>query len=297
MKRILAFTVSVALLTACGAAGNKNGGSANASNTNPTSSDKAASPEVKLPSVGDLVVARWSGNSWYEGKVDSLDGQRAKIIWSDNSTPSEVDLVDVYQIPKTGAQATVKAGDYVLTKRSSATNWEGAQVTMVSSGVITVKYNSDFEEANLPPEKVIAVSPVVTADMKNDAAKTDFLKKAQAHKPQAPAGYKPKVGDHILGAWTTNAWYGGKVKAIKGDKATIVWEGPNPDDASFDNLVPYPTAENTQTPAVGDYVLVKPSSGSWDYAQVSNVNGSEIEVKGQDGKSRTVKPGEFAILR
>jgi len=31
--------------------------------------------------------------------------------------------------------------------------------------------------------------------MKTDAAKTDFLKKAQAHAPQAPPGYKPKVGE------------------------------------------------------------------------------------------------------
>jgi hypothetical protein len=191
----------------------------------------------------------------------------------------------------------VKAGDYVLTKRSSGTDWAGAQVTMVSPGVITVKYNSDFEEANLPPEKVIAVSPVVAADMKTDAARTDFLKRAQALKPQAPADYRPKVGDHVLGAWTTHAWYGGRVKSINGNKATIVWEGPRPDEASFENLVPYPTAENSPQPAVGDYVLVKPTGGSWDYAQVSNLSASGVEVKGADGKARNVKPGEFVILK
>src|SRR5947209_7267339 len=135
MKRVLIFTFSLVLMAGCGAGTNKSSGNANAGNSGPSTSEKTAAPEAKPPAVGDLVVARWSGNSWYEGKVDSLDGQRAKIVWSDNSTPSEVDLVDVYQIPKTGAQATVKAGDYVLTKRSSATNWEGAQVTMVSPGV------------------------------------------------------------------------------------------------------------------------------------------------------------------
>lgn len=297
MKRLLALSLLAVLMIGCGVGANKSSVSASAGNTGTSRSEKTAAPEAKPPAVGDSVVARWSGNSWYEGKVDGLDGQRAKIIWSDNSTPSEVDLVDVYQIPRQGSQAAAKAGDYVLAKRPSSTNWEGAQVTLVSPGVITVKYNSDFEEANLPPERVIAVSPVVAADMKKDADATDFLKKAQAHRPQAPADYKPKVGDHILGAWTTNAWYGGKVKAVNGDKATIVWEGPKPDVAAFDNIVPYPTAENTLTPAVGDYVLVKPSGGSWDYAQVSNINGSEIEVRAPDGKTRTVKPGEFAILK
>jgi hypothetical protein len=48
---------------------------------------------------------------------------------------------------------------------------------------------------------------------------------------------------------------------------------------------------------VGDYVLVKPAGGSWDYAQVSGVSGSDIEVKGPEGKTRSVKPGEFVIIK
>jgi len=229
--------------------------------------------------------------------VDSIDGPRAKIVWSDNASPSDVDLVDIYQLPKAGAPATVKAGDYVITKRSSGTNWEGAQVTMVSPGVVTVKYVSDLEEANLPPEKVIAASPAAAADIKANAASTEFLKKAQAHTPQSPAGYKPKVGDHIFGPWTSTSWFGGKVKSINGDKALIEWEGVKPDEADLDKIIPYPTAENSATPAVDDYVLVKPSSGSWDYAQVTAVNGSEIEVRDAEGKTRTVKPGEFVLLK
>ena len=292
MKRILVLVFSVSLLTACGLGKKSN---ANAGNSGTTGSVKTA--EAKPPAVGDLVVAHWAGNTWSEGKVDNIDNQRAKIVWSDNATPSEVDLIDIYQMPKTGAQATVKAGDYALTKRSTGTNWEGAQVTMVSPGVITVNYVSDLEEANLPPEKVIAVSPVVAADMKADAAKTDFLKKAQAHAPQAPPGYKPKVGEHIFGGWTSTSWFGGKVKSINGDKALIEWEGVKPDEAAFDRIVPYPTADSGPTPAVGDYLLVKPSSGSWNYAQVTAVNGSAIEVKDAEGKTRTVKPGEFVILK
>ena len=288
MKRFLVLSFSIALLTACGGIGNKNAGS-----------EKSATAEAKPPApvVGDVVVAHWAGNTWSEGKIDSIDGPRARIVWSDNASPSDVDMVDVYQMPKTGAPATVKSGDYVITKRSTGTNWEGAQVTMVSPGVVTVKYVSDLEEANLPPEKVIAASPAAAADMKADAAKTDFLKKAQAHQPQAPAGYKPKVGEHVLGGWTSTSWFGGKVKSISGDKALIEWEGPKPDEAALDKIVPYPSGENTPTPSVGDYLLIKPSSGSWDYAQVTAVNGSEIEVKDADGKRRTVKPGEFVVLK
>lgn len=298
MKRLLVLTFSMALMAGCASFAGTKTREANTEKTINTSAEKTpALPAAKPPAVGEVVVAKWAGNSWYEGRIEKIEAGRATVAWSDNSTPSEVDLVDIYAMPKTGAVVSVKAGDYVLTKRSSGTDWMGALVTLVSPGVITVKYNSDFEEANLPPEKVIAISPVVAADMKRDAARTDFLKKAQALKPQAPAGYRPKAGDKVLGAWTTNAWYGGRVKSVNGEKATVVWEGPRPDEASFDKLVPYPTAENSPTPSTGDYVLVKPTSGSWDYAQVSNVNGTEIEVKGPDAKTRTVKAGEFIILR
>jgi hypothetical protein len=292
MKRILIVGVLILPLTAC-SFGKKTG--AITENAPAGRSEKAA--EAKPPAVGDLVVAHWAGSTWSEGKVNSLNGPRAKIVWSDNASPSEVDLVDLYQMPKTGASASARSGDYVLTKRSTGTNWEGAQVTMVSPGVITVKYDSDLEEANLPPEKVITVLPAAAADMKADAARTAFLKNAQSHAPQAPAGYEPKTGEHIFGGWTSTSWFGGKVKSISGDKALIEWEGPKPDEVGLDHIVPYPTAENTPTPAVGDYLLVKPNSGSWDYAQATSVSGSDVEVKDADGKTRTVKAGEFVILR
>jgi hypothetical protein len=292
MKRDLVSVFSISLLAACDLAKKS---STDTESAPASRSEKVA--EIKAPAVGDLVVAHWAGNTWSEGKVGSIEGQSAKIIWSDNATPNDVDLVDVYQMPNAGAQATVKAGDYVIAKRSTGTNWEGAQVTMVSPGVVTVKYVSDLEEANLPPEKIVAAGPAAAADIKADAAQTEFLKKAQAHAPQAPLGYKPKVGEHIFGGWTSTSWLGGRVKSINGDKALIVWEGPSPDEISLDRIVPYPTAENSTAPAVGDYLLVKPTSGSWDYAQVITVNGSEIEVKDAEGKTRTVKPGEFVVLK
>ena len=294
MEKVLVFLFSIALLTACGLGKKDN---SNAGNSNTADSEKAAVVKPPALAVGDLVVAHWAGNTWSEGKVHSIDGPRARIVWSDNASPNDVDLVDIYRLPKTGAPATVKSGDYVIAKRSTGTNWEGAQVTMVSPGVVTVKYVSDLDEANLPPEKVIAASPAAAADMKADAAKADFLKKAQAHAPQAPPGYNPKVGEHVFGPWTSTSWFGGKVKSISGDKALIEWEGVKPDEAALDKVVPYLTAENSPTPAVGDYVLIKPSSGSWDYAQVSAINGTELEVKDAEGKTRTVKPGEFVLLK
>src|SRR5712692_2077703 len=112
MKRILVLGFSISLLTAC-SLGKKSSTYTESAPAN--RSGKVA--EIKPPAVGDLVVAHWAGNTWSEGKVDNIDGRRARIVWSDNASPSEVALVDIYQLPKTGAPATVKSGDYVITKR------------------------------------------------------------------------------------------------------------------------------------------------------------------------------------
>src|SRR5260370_40573861 len=146
MKRILIISFLILPLTAC-SFGKKTG--ANTENAPASSTEKAA--EAKPPAVGDLVVAHWAGNTWSEGKVDSINGPRAKIVWSDNASPSEVDLVDIYQMPKAGGSATVKAGDYVITTRSTGTTWEGAQDPTVRPGVGTDKQGSDLQAGTPPP--------------------------------------------------------------------------------------------------------------------------------------------------
>lgn len=143
---------------------------------------------------------------------------------------------------------------------------------------------------------MIVVSPTVAADIKDHAAVADFLRTAHARRPVALPDYKPKVGDHILGEWTTKVWYGGKIKSLSADKALIVWEnGMTPDEAYFDKFIPFPTANEVHTPTVDDFVLLKPNGGSWIYGQVTRVQGTAIEAK-DTSSSHLYKPGEFVVL-
>src|SRR5437899_11444898 len=109
MKRVLVFLFSIALLTACGMGKKDN---SNAGNSNTASSEKTAEAKPPAPAVGDVVVAHWAGNTWSEGKVDSIEGPHATIVWRDNASPTDVDLVDIYHLPQPAAPATVKSGDY-----------------------------------------------------------------------------------------------------------------------------------------------------------------------------------------
>jgi hypothetical protein len=252
--------------------------------------------EPRKPVLGETVVAAWNTTLWAEGKVVSLGADNAKIEWLDKSSPNEVELSRVFVMPDANAAMTAKPGDYVLVKEDSGNWWQESQIQEVAAGVIKIKPVDSETAINVSPEKIIAVSPPVAADIKDHAATQDFLRQAHARRPVAPPDYQPKVGDRILGEWTTNVWYGGKVKALSADRALIVWEnGVKPDEATFDKIVPFPTADEMRQPAVDDFVLLKPKSGGWLFGQVTSVQGTAIEAK-DISSSRLYKPGEFVVL-
>jgi hypothetical protein len=265
---------------------------------------KKERPAIKKPVVGDAVVARWGPALWAEGRVASFNdsGSEASITWADkSSSPSYVDVADIFPLPRGGDAITVAAGDYALIKGGTDEWWTSAEVKEISGSIVKAKLINGGEIVNVPTEKVLMVSDAVAADIKDEADRVDFLNKAHEHHPVRPTGYLPKVGDHVLAEWTSNAWYGGKIKAIKDDKATIAWEnGMSADDAALEKIVPFPTAENASAPhAVGDYVLVKPANGNpkanWLYAQITALNGTGIEAKSDDA-TREYKAGDYIVL-
>lgn len=296
MKRTLLVVLVTILLAACGA-----------KNSNDSSNSGTNNPSAK-PAVGDLVVAKHAANWFAEGKIRSIEDQKANIGWSQKDFNSnDVDLANVYPIPKAGASTNVKAGDFVLAKTSTSsenTDWEGAQVTSVSSGVIAAKDSSD-SSYNLAPDKVIAVSPTDAADIKSAFDKSsknrDFDEKSHnAGRPPAPAGYKPKVDETVVVESAPHNWITGQVKSISGDKATIVWDQKNNGtvDTPLDKIVPYPTAASAVLPAVNDYILIRSGDPRlWIYVQVTSVNGTNVVVKDVNDSTSTVKPGEFILLK
>ena len=294
MKKLILMIFSISLLASCTFI--KKDDTKTIKTRQETEQNNKTKSEPRKPLVGETVVAAWGKNVWAEGKVESFEIDRAKIQWLDNTSPNEIDLSKIFVIPDANAAVIVKVGDYVLVKAETGNWWQEAQIQEVADRVIRVKAIEGETTVNLSPEKVITVSPTVAADIKDHAGVADFLRKAHARRPAAPPDYKPKVGDHILGEWTTNAWYGGKIKSLSGDKALIVWEnGMTPDEATFDKIIPFPTAQEVQAPAVDDFVLLKPSGGSWVYGQVTSLQGTAIEAK-DINSSRLYKPGEFVVL-
>ena len=280
MKKFLIVVLASIFLSACGAGGLLPGGSAS------------------KPKVGDTVVAKWAQGSFYEGKVEKVDGEKYTIAWSDKSNSTAVDSVNVFTLPVAGAKPDVKAGEMVLAKTTGGNYWLGGEVTSVEGSVYKVKLVTGTTSVNLAGEAIIKVPAAIAADFKDTAGSTDFLIEAKKGKPTVPADYKPKKGDRILGEWSINSWYSGRIDNISGSNIYVAWDdNTKPSAVNMSKVLPMPTTSDKATPTEKQFVLVKPDSGSnWQYGQAANINGNKFEVKLANNQTKTVTFGEFVLL-
>ena len=250
------------------------------------------------PKVGDLVVAKWSAGSYYQGKIDKIDGARMTIGWEDKSQSTVVDATDIYTIPTAGTVPDVKQGDMVLAKTASGSYWNGAEVTGIDAGVYKVRVVTGTSSVNVAGEKIIKVPATAAADFKQAAGSTDFLIEAKKGKVTVPAAYKPKKGDSVLAEWTIGSWWAGKIDNISGSNIYVAWnDNSKPSAVNISKVVPMPTSSEKTMPTEKQFLLVKPDSGSsWQFAQASSINGSRVEVKLANNQTKTVTAGEFVLL-
>jgi hypothetical protein len=248
--------------------------------------------------TGDTVVARWSGSSFYEGKVESLTETKVKVAWADGSKPTEVDRASVFALPEADAKPDAKSGDYVLAKWGTGTRWYGARITAETGEKIPVEYSSDGTTGNLAPDKVIAIPDTIAAEFKTQEELRELVTKAKAAGlPAKPEGWKPKVGDKVVAVWSSGSYYSGKVKSLAGDKATVAWDdGSKPSESAIATMGPEPGPGDKVLPAQGEYVMVK-SGTKWIYGQALSIGDGQFEVKLQTGQKKTVKPGAFLLLK
>lgn len=263
---------------------------------NTEETNKTEKIEIKKPTVGEKVVARWGPITWAEGKVESIIKDQAKIVWNEDNSKSDVEMKDVFLLPAENAKVSVKSGDYTVVK-GTGNWWFEAEIKEVNGNIVKAKSIYGNEIVNLSPDKILTISPIVVADIKDAAEKQDFLLKAQQHNPVADNGYKPKAGDRVLAAWTNTSWYPAKVKSVTDNKVLVAWEGGmNPEKLDLSRITPMPSAVIAQTPSINDYVLLKPSAGAWSYGQITSVNGTSIEATTIDSTGK-YKAGEYVILQ
>ncbi|MCY7375596.1 MAG: hypothetical protein LH472_06450 [Pyrinomonadaceae bacterium] len=283
MKKLLLLVGVSLFLSACGMV--SGGGNSD--------SNKSTVETGKLK-VGDTVLFKLSRDGFGEGKIETIDGSRYKIPYG--SSTQTVDEADVYALPKAGANANVKVGDYVIAKRGNENYWAAAEVTKADAKTVEIKTLAYKQTLNLSPEQVVAVRPAPVEEFKKVQTEKGFEEKAGSMRPKNPDGFEMKKGDKVVASWSGTNWYVGTIVGKNGEKAKIKWSGNfNDGDVDMTKIAAYPKMGSVGTPMkTGDIVLVKGTSDTsrWEFAEAT----SEKEVKFKDGKTRTVRGDEYILF-
>lgn len=281
MKKLLLILCASVFFSGCGAIAEKVGGE------NGTGSGAK-------PQIGETVVFKTGLINYTEGKVEKLDSGKYEIRAGNNI--AKADAADVYFLPKTGAKADVKTGDFVVAFANEI-YWTGSEVKNVTADLIEVEKASGGK-LNVAHDKVIKVSPTAIADIKQNVETKAFEDLGKTRKPVLPKNWKPKSGEKIAAQWSFGSWHTAIIKTVTPNKIDIDWQnGWNDGTVATDKIAAYPKAADAP-PKVGDYVIIKPQSdiSEWKFATVTAINGQEAELKLADGKTQKLKIGDFITL-
>lgn len=160
MKKIFILTFALFLLGACARQASDN----TEVNTNQRASAGTLATAPDKPQVGDTVIYHSStGQRFYEAKLLSIDGTRAKLQADEETIERE--LAELYAVPKAGSKVTAQPGDTVAARFGQTKVWPGAEVVKVGDGV-TIKWLSTGNTDEVAHENVLMIQPAAAAKVK-----------------------------------------------------------------------------------------------------------------------------------
>ena len=278
-------------------------------NTSNISNSNVRVADAKIEK-GDRVVvpSGASKNMFLEADVLTVEGSRVGVsIVRKNSPTAQIEsaqMPEVYEVPGKGQKADVKSGDIVLAKGEigDVEPWFGGEVVSVNEANVMIKsLGDDKPPRGYPADQLIKPSEATITALKQSGSSTNLLSKATKYRPVLVEGYKPKMGDRVLGEPSlAGYWYSGAISKLEEARGSgylvwVKWDDPNNKSTErVYTVIPLANAAKMATPAAGRLVLVQPESpGRWPYAEVISVNNSALEVKLEDGTTRTINPGDF----
>jgi hypothetical protein len=113
----------------------------------------------------------------------------------------------------------------------------------------------------------------------------------------AAAPFNPKVGDHVLAHWGSETYELATIKAIEGDRATVVFDGSSGENfAKFPGeLMAIPTTPVKVAP--GDYVLAQYpfQKQMWTGGRVNSVGAATVNVKFSNSNADSDVPANMLV--
>lgn len=278
-------------------------------NTTTTTNSNVKLADGKLEKGDRVVIPSSASKSMFlEADILTIEDQRVGVsVVSMNSRTARIEsaeMSEVYEVPGKGQKTDVKAGDIVLAKGEAAdlSPWFGAEVVSVSDTTVMIKgLDNDKPPYASSADRLIKPSENTITQLKQSGSSTTLLTKVKNYRPVSVQGYKPKMGDRVLGEPNiAGFWSSGAISRLEetrsgGYNVWVKWDDPNNKSTERVYTVhPLANATKMPIPTVGKYILVKPTAPArWPYAEVLVVNGSAVEVRLEDGTTRTINPGEF----
>ncbi len=113
----------------------------------------------------------------------------------------------------------------------------------------------------------------------------------------ASTPFNPKVGDHVLAHWGSETYEPATIKAIEGDRTTVVFDGATKEDfAKFPSeIMAIPTAAVKVAP--GDYVLAQYpfQKQMWIGGRVNSVGGATVNVRFSNTNADSDVPANMLV--
>jgi hypothetical protein len=121
--------------------------------TAPTQPPTQSKAEFK-PKAGDHVLAEWGSETFEEATIKSIEGDKAKVVFGDNSENSVKFPEEVMPIPT--AAIKVAPGDYVLGQYPfQKAMWIGGRVNSANGATVNMKFSNTDADSDVDADKVV----------------------------------------------------------------------------------------------------------------------------------------------
>ena len=248
---------------------------------------------------GDRVVVEQSAAVFFEGRVLAVANDHLRVQAAGDNDSVNVVSSDVYRLPPEPRDLSAPA----LAICGRGATWLPCRVQRVNGATVSAS-NASGEAFELDRGQVLSPSPFTELNLKRyferSEAALGFARDAQrAGEPRPDPSWHPSLRERLL-VKSGADWSTGYVRELGDDGATVVLSGgQRTATVPFSALAPDPPSSTVSDLRRGDFVLLRPETGSgaWARWQVRSVADNEIKLADAAGVLRSASVRDVVLLR
>jgi hypothetical protein len=252
--------------------------------------DKENKPVAAELRPGDRVVGRW-GDAFHPGTVLESRPGVATVLW-DELQPTERTLPAAWLVRARTETGKAAAGHWLLCRRGA--QWRlcrviaGAEAHWRVRTLDGLARRVDRRDLLPLPAGLRGWAPRHGTHALEEA----MAKQALEHLEPASAGKPVRVGQAVLGRWSSGGWYDARVVAVGNNKITLAWKDGSAQQATPpDDVAPlYPPDRLVS----GALLFCRWNGSGWWKARVIEPlgQGQRADIRYSDGSAATARAAD-----